>query len=73
MDIKTHPVNSKNIHRAGYDKKNKILQIQFSNGSVYQYEGVHKAYYDGIFQAESPGGFLRKHIIKGGYKYKRKN
>jgi len=67
-EIKHHPVVSSNIHSAGYDNKSKVLEIKFKNGSLYRYNGVSKTMYEGIFQADSPGGFVQRWIVKGKYK-----
>ena len=47
--IKMNPVVSSNIKAAGYDKKSQTLKLQFSNGSVYTYNGVPTPMYEGIF------------------------
>ena len=71
MPIKTHPVNSSNIARAGYDPNTLTLEVHFRNGSTYEYNGVPKSFYEGIFTSESPGAFFRKYVIKGRYKFKK--
>jgi hypothetical protein len=71
IKIKTHPLNSSNLSRAGYDAKTKTLLIHFKNGSVYHYSNVPKEIYEGIFLDASPGNFFREHVTKGGYGYKK--
>ena len=61
-----HGVVSSSLLAAGFhDDK---LRITFNNGRTYEYEGVPKAIYDGIFKADSPGLYVRKNIVKSGYK-----
>lgn len=71
-EIKHHPVISSNLHSAGYDDDSKTLEIKFKNGSVYSYTGVPRVMYEGIFKAESPGGFVQRWIVKGKYKSSKK-
>ena len=71
--IKSHPVNSSNIDRAGYDKENRTLEIKFKNGSVYRYEDVPEIMYTDIFRSKSPGAFVQRWIVKGQYKNSKVN
>lgn len=55
------PVKSGNIRSIGFE--NGAMQIEFTNGKVYNYTGPKaKAHYDGIMQAESKGSYFYKHI-----------
>lgn len=63
-EIKMNPVISSNLSAAGYDEKTETLKVRFKNGTEYQYAGVPKWVYTGIFTAESPGKFVRTHLIK---------
>ena len=69
MKIKTHPMNSSNISRAGYDEESKTLEVQFNTGMIYRYDGVPRVMYDEMFKSTSPGGYFRKWIIGGKYKF----
>lgn len=71
MTIKTNKVASSNIDRAGFDQESGTLEVHFKNGTRYQYSGVSKNVYEGIFKAESPGKFFRKWVIQSGYKFKK--
>ena len=44
------------------------MEVEFNNGSVYQYHGVPEAIYDSCVQADSKGTFLNTQI-KGHYGY----
>jgi len=55
-------VKSSNIESIGYDEVNKIIEIKFMNGGIYQYEKVEKTIFDDILKAESVGKFFYKNI-----------
>ncbi len=62
-------VVSTNIRSIGYDASTMILEVEFNNGTVYQYYDVPEDLYEGIMTAESHGKFLASYIKKGGYRY----
>ncbi len=61
------PINSSNIKSIGYEDG--TLEIEFSQGLVYQYYGVPEELYESIFKAESIGVFVTK-FIKPDFPYK---
>lgn len=61
-------VASSNIASIGYDPDTNTLEIEFSNGSVYQYYDVPEHIYDEIMSASSHGSYLATNI-KGVYSY----
>jgi len=61
-------VESSNIESIGYDSKSQTLEIEFLNGSVYQYFDVPQHIYDGLISADSHGKYLAANI-KGYYRY----
>lgn len=63
-------VTSSNVASVGYDEESQTLEIEFNNGSVYQYYDVPKHVYESLMQASSVGGFLSSNI-KGQYRYSR--
>ncbi len=56
------PVHSKNLESVGYDPKALRLEIEFKNGSVYQYEGVPGEMHSALMQAPSQGSFFNRNI-----------
>ncbi len=64
------PVVSSNLKSVGYNANAKILEIEFHNGSVYQYYGVPLNVYEGLMKASSHGKFFHAHI-RNAYNYKR--
>ena len=61
-------VASSNIASIGYDPDTNTLEIEFLNGSVYQYYDVPEHIYDEIMSASSHGSYLATNI-KGVYSY----
>ncbi len=65
------PVASSNIAAIGYDTANRILEIAFHNGSIYQYFNVPAHIYEGLMRASSHGQYFDAYIKKAGYAYQR--
>lgn len=65
------PVSSSNIASIGYDSRTQTLEVEFNNGSVYQYHGVPAGIYQGLMGAPSHGEYLDAYVKKGGYAYTR--
>jgi hypothetical protein len=63
-------VSSSNIASIGYDPVAHVLEIEFNDGSIYQYENVPQSEYDGLMSAASHGQYLDQHI-KGVYSYRK--
>lgn len=55
------PVTSSNIASIGYDAALQILEVEFLNGTIYQYLNVPQPEYDGLM-AGSHGTYLNAHI-----------
>lgn len=58
-DIQRIPVASSMINSVGYDPDSQTLEVEFSNGSTYNYGGVPQAEFDSLLSAQSVG----KHFI----------
>lgn len=56
------PVSSSNIASIGYDEDSQILEIEFNDGSVYQYSGVPSSEHAGIMNAGSKGKYFHTNI-----------
>lgn len=56
MDRKV--VSSSSIVSVGYDPPSETLEVEFQNGSVYQYYNVGQSAYDQLMAAPSKGKFL---------------
>lgn len=63
------PVSSSNLSSVGYDEDSKILEIEFNDGSVYQYSNVPQNIYEGLMSASSHGKYFHRNV-RGSYNYK---
>lgn len=64
------PVQSSNISSIGYNVDSKTLEIEFNDGSIYQYFDVPNPIWESFQNADSKGQFLHQNI-KGIYRYSR--
>lgn len=62
------PVSSSNVASVGYDISTMTLEVEFKNGSVYQYFDVPESLYQELIGAESIGTYLSQQI-KSSYRY----
>jgi len=62
------PVTSSNIASVGYDPNTMTLEVEFTNGSVYQYFDVPETEYQNLMGASSVGTYLNQNI-KASYRY----
>lgn len=65
------PVISSNLSSVGYDTKSRTLEVEFLNGSVYQYSNVPSSIFSGLMNAASKGQYFDRMIKKGGYSCRR--
>lgn len=63
-------VISSNLVSVGYDEPAQTLEIEFSNGAIYQYYNVGAALYEQFMQAPSKGQYLNTYI-KNAYPFSR--
>lgn len=63
-------VRSSNLRSVGYDPASKVLEIEFQDGSVYQYSGVPATEHSGLMAAPSKGSYFHQHI-KDRYLYRK--
>lgn len=61
-------VTSSNIAAIGYDSDSETLQVEFNNGTTYQYFDIPEQIFEGLREAGSVGGYLAAQI-KGNYRY----
>ena len=55
-------VNASTIRSAGYDAAKRVLEIEFTSGSIVQYSGVSQEIYWQFVAAPSPGSFFQDKI-----------
>jgi len=68
MDRK--PVDSSNLVSVGYDADERILEVEFKGGAIYQYLDVPATVAQGLETAGSPGKFLNAEV-KPTYSFRR--
>jgi lysyl-tRNA synthetase class 2 len=56
------PVASSVIASLGYDDAERILEVEFHSGRVYQYFLVPRALYENLLRAESIGSFFNHEV-----------
>lgn len=61
-------VRSSHISSIGYDPDTLVLEVEFNDGSVYQYHDVPNTVYEGLMDADSHGEYLHE-WVKGEYDY----
>lgn len=64
------PVQSSDIVSIGYDTRERILEIEFKEGRMYQYFEVEPDIHERFMRADSYGEYFYAHINKH-YRYKR--
>jgi KTSC domain len=64
-------VRSRSLTSAGYDERSRTLEVEFTNGSIYQYLDVPVGVYHELLAAESLGRYLNEHI-RNRYRYLRR-
>jgi len=57
-------VNSSRIRSVGYDEKSQTLEIEFSNGQVFQYPKVYPEVYRRFLAAPNPTAFYDDKIAE---------
>ncbi len=57
-------ITSTNIRAVGYDADSQTLEVEFNDGSVYQYAGVPVGEYEGLMNADSKGKYHNANIKK---------
>ena len=67
------PVRSSALQSVGYDQEQRVLEIEFTGGEVYQYFDVPAEVYRGLMKAESHGRYFHQHVRDAGYRYDRMN
>ena len=66
------PVDSTDLVSIGYDPKTRVLEIEFKEDRIYQYQDVEPDIYERFTRTDSYGEYFYAHINKH-YRYKRVN
>jgi hypothetical protein len=57
-------VNSSKLRSVGYDEKSRTLEIEMSNGQVFQYTGVYPEVHRRFMAAPNPSAFFDDKIAE---------
>ncbi len=60
------PVNSSMANAIGYKESDRILQVEFHNGAIYQYAGVEPEIWQELHETNSIGRYFNNQI-RGNY------
>jgi hypothetical protein len=63
--MERHLVKSSNVESVGYDSEEKMLEVKFKSGGVYQYAGVQPEMYGDLLKAESIGRYVSQ-VVRAG-------
>ncbi|MFP1725220.1 KTSC domain-containing protein [Lonsdalea quercina] len=63
-------VSSAEVFAIGYDAETSILEIEFLNGSLYQYQGVARMIYEELLASNSKGSYYSRYI-KNSFPYEK--
>jgi KTSC domain len=56
------PLSSGKLKTAGYDESARVMEIEFTNGDVYEYKGVSREIYRQLMASPSPSSFFEDKI-----------
>jgi YD repeat-containing protein len=57
-------VSASNIRSVGYDARNRVLEVEFTNGGITQYSGVSDEVHRRLMNAPSPGSYFYDNIVE---------
>ena len=55
-------INSGTLRSVGYDARNRMLEIEFTSGSIVQYTGVNEDLHRGLMSAASAASYFKDRI-----------
>jgi hypothetical protein len=67
--VQRETVESSVIASVGYDPRRRVLEIEFTSGSVYRYREVPEHLHAGLMTAASHGKFFDAYIRDEGFDY----
>ncbi len=56
------PLKSSKLRAAGYDERQRLLEIEFVNGDVYEYKAVSPELFRQLMASPSPSSFFEDKI-----------
>jgi len=61
-DMERKSVKSSNVASVGFCPDRKCIEVEFKNGTVYEYEACDQKLYDDLMASESKGKFVHSHL-----------
>jgi len=55
-------VESNTLRSIGYDPERRLLEVEFSSGRIYSYEGVPPEMHDWLMRSKGKGGYFNRMI-----------
>ena len=55
-------VNASKLRSVGYEPRGRVLEIEFTSGSIVQYSGVSEEVHRRLMSAPSPGSYFEDQI-----------
>ncbi|MET0386691.1 MAG: KTSC domain-containing protein [Polyangiales bacterium] len=62
-------LDSQAVVSAGYEPQSQTLELEFSTGRIYQYDGVPASVYQWLLRTKSKGSYVSR-MINGRYGYR---
>ena len=62
-------VESSNVAAVGFDRESGILEVEYTNGTIYQYPNTKPDAYAGLMGAKSKGRYLHQYFVQPGRDY----
>jgi hypothetical protein len=63
------PLASSSVASAGYDEGTLVLEIEFTSGRIYQFEGVPRGVFDWLLRTPNKGSYVAR-MINNKYAYR---
>jgi len=60
-----------NLATVGYDADKKLLEVEFLDGTIYQYSNVPISVYNGLMKAPSHGKYFYMNVQRASFSYRR--
>ncbi len=56
-------IESSMVYAVGYDRESKTLEVVFTRGGIWEYEGVPESEYKNMMKSSSIGSYMRDYIL----------
>jgi KTSC domain len=63
------PLASSSVASAGYDEVTLVLELEFTSGRIYQFDGVPRGVFDWLLRTPNKGSYVAR-MINNQYPYR---